>query len=140
MSKSETLHADHGIRLLWPYGFLLIGSFVPFLMKAVEFLRIQSYVPFVVFVVLLLFVCLSLRKHADVGLRAVRRWAYALLAWSILRAGIMVLLYFFNIGQAHPLNQLNAAFILITLLHVVLAVVLLRKQTDVVQSFAFLRH
>lgn len=136
---NSSVNVENSSRLLWHSILLLICSFVPFFVKAVEYLALESYVPMAVFFVFLLYVFLSLRKNEARGLRAVRRWAFVLLAWSLLRTGIMVLLYFFNTGEAHPLNQLNTPFILLTLLHVLLAAVLLRKQKAVVQAFAFLR-
>ncbi len=140
MNKREITHGHGAQSPSWPFGLLLFCSFVPFFIKAVEYIALQSYVPIIVFAALAFLVFNALRSNTAKGLRAVKRWAYLLFAWSLLRTGIMVLLYFFSIGEAHPLNQLNVSFVLITLLHVLLAVALLRKRTAVVQAFAVLRQ
>lgn len=108
---------------------LLALSFVPLAVKAAGYATIGSYLPLVV---LLVFAALVAGASAGpwARTRAVRVWASALVLWGVVRIALGGLLLTTDIGEVHPVDQVTPWYLLLSIAHVVLGVVLFRRREE----------
>ena len=112
---------------------LILLSFVPFLVKAVDYAMLGSFVPLVVFSVFGVIVGLGVRAGLKAERLAVKIWASALILWGTVRLGLMGLFKTVDIGEAHPANQVTAWYAVLSLAHLLLGIYLYRGNRRTVQ-------
>ena len=77
MTDRPTMTQD---QFLWTI--VLCGSFIPFLMKSLTYMGIQSFFPGILFIVLFSGVYIGLRHSFQTGVVALQTWALLLIAWG----------------------------------------------------------
>lgn len=106
---------------------LVALSFIPLLVKAVSYATLGAYVPLIVFCLFGWLVVWGLLRGSAAGARAIRAWASALVLWGLVRLGLSVMLHLTDIGEAHPVNQITAWYLLLSVGHLLLGIYLHRR-------------
>jgi hypothetical protein len=93
---------------------LVVASFVPLAVKAIDYVTLGAFVPLIV-----LGICVGLVALGGlVGPRALvvtlGFWAAALVAWSVVRLGLIPLVLLVDIGEAHPSHQISLWYVLLS--------------------------
>ena len=106
---------------------LLVVSFIPFLIKVIDYTIIGGYIPLLVFVVLLSLIFWSMQLGTKTRKRIIRLWAVLLILWAIARLSLIILFHYTSVSEAHVESQFNIWFILNSFLHFAFGILLWRK-------------
>lgn len=105
---------------------LLIVSFVPFLVKAVDYSFLDAYVPVIGLVFFMGLIVLASHQLVISRRLAIRGWAGAIVLWGLARILIMGLFLFTSVSEAHVESQLTLWYVLTSIMHIGVGVVLWR--------------
>ncbi len=103
-----------------PFALVVALSFVPFLVKAIDYLLIGAYVPIAVFATLAVLVARGFWRGNASRRRAIRVWAVAIILWALARLGILVLFALTSVSEAAIEASFNLGFVLVSLAFLVL--------------------
>jgi len=99
------------------YGLIAL-SFVPLLVKAVDYLSLGSIVPMAVFVGFAVAVGLAIRVGGRAERRVLRVWGFALVLWGLARFVVLGTFVLTPVSEAHVESQLTLWFVLVSLVHI----------------------
>ncbi len=107
---------------------ILSVSFLPLLVKACVYIPHGRFLPSVLLCAFIGLIVLGMRHSPERGGSALKIWAIAMIAWAVIRLGLMILLQVDDIGEAHPGHQMNVWYVLISLLHLGLGVYIIQAR------------
>ncbi len=103
-------------------------SFIPLLVKAIDYALLGSLVPMLVLVLFVALVTLGLRGSSKAASRAIAVWASALILWGLIRLGLIGLFTWTSVHEAHVQGQFTIGYVLISLGNAALGVYLFRSR------------
>ncbi len=115
-------------RTFWtPWYGLVALSFVPLLVKAVDYIQLGSVVPMAVFVGFAALVGLAIRTGERAERRALRVWALALVFWGLARFVVLGSFVLTPVSEAHVESQLTLWFVFGSLVHIALGAYIIHR-------------
>ena len=109
-------------------------SFVPLLVKAIDYALLGSFVPLLALGLFAGLVTLGLRGSSRAASRAVAIWALALVLWGLIRLGLMGLFTWTSVHEAHVQGQFTIGYVLISLGNAALGTYLFRSRRQIPAS------
>ncbi len=103
-------------------------SFVPLLVKAIDYALLGSLVPLLVLGLFVGLVTLGLCGSSKAANRAVAIWASALILWGLVRLGVIGLFAWAPVSEAHVEGQFTIGYVLISVGIAALGAYLLRSR------------
>jgi len=107
---------------------ILLFSFVPLTVKAIDYAVLGSFTPLWVLLGFGLVVIGGLYLSPRAARFAVGLWAVVLVLWGVVRFGLMGMLLSVDIGEVHPVHQINAGYVAWSLAHIVAGAYLYRRR------------
>lgn len=107
---------------------LLALSFVPLLVKSVDYVVLGSYVPLLVLCLFGGLVSWGIRQSPKVRGRVIKAWAVALVSWGLARFTVMGLFLFTSVSEAHIESQFTTWFVVLSIAHIAFGVYLFRRR------------
>lgn len=108
------------------FAWIVALSFVPFAVKAVDYLLIGSLVPLLVLVLLAVLVAVGWRFGGAAQRRALRTWAVAMVLWALARLGLLAMFELTGITEAAIEASFGTGYVLVSLAFLALGVTFYR--------------
>ena len=101
---------------------LVVASFLPWLVRVADYATLGSFLPLLILSPFSLAVGWGLSKGGRPEALAVKAWGAFLILWAIARLGMMTLLLFLPVAEAHILAQLTLGYVIWSLMNLALGI------------------